>query len=168
MTTKINTLITIPAALRRALLTAALCAGCGYTTGLHLAPGHDSIGVELFRNDSPVRDLERDLHAALARSTRKLVDAPLVPPGQASLVAAELRIFGEGPGPVPGDGLDVGADEGDLARAIQLGDIEDRRRLGHGEIEQRAFAVDGALIATARPVRNVGHIGAHGAGDFFG
>lgn len=68
------------------VLTAALCVGCGYSTGLQLAPGHDSIGVELFRNDSPVRDLERDLHEALARSTRNLVDAPLVPPGQASVV----------------------------------------------------------------------------------
>jgi hypothetical protein len=72
--------------MKLALLTVALCAGCGYSTGLRLAPGHDSIGVELFRNDSPVRDLERDLHMALAKSTRNLVDAPLVAPSQASVV----------------------------------------------------------------------------------
>jgi hypothetical protein len=42
--------------------------------------------VEVFRNDSPVRDLERDLHLALAASTRNLVEAPLVRPGQASVV----------------------------------------------------------------------------------
>ena len=73
-------------AMKVALLLAALCAACGYSTGLQLAPGHDSIGVELFRNDSPVRDLERDLHLALASSTRNLVDAPLVSPAQASVV----------------------------------------------------------------------------------
>ncbi len=78
---------TLSSALRMPLVAAAaLCAGCGYTTGLQLAPGHYSIGVELFRNDTPVRDLERELHKALARSTRDMVDAPLVPPGQASVV----------------------------------------------------------------------------------
>jgi len=64
----------------------ALASGCGYTAGLRVPPGIDSVGVEVFGNDGRLRDLEIDLQEALSESTRRLVDAPLVDPGQADLV----------------------------------------------------------------------------------
>jgi hypothetical protein len=70
-----------------ALLALALLGGsCGYTTGLRVPPGIDSVGVEVFGNDGRLRDLELDLQDALSESTRRLVDAPLVDPNSADLV----------------------------------------------------------------------------------
>ncbi len=64
----------------------ALLAGCGYSTGLHLDQEYSSLGVELFGNDSPTRDLERELHSALTRVVRDRVSAPLLAPADADLV----------------------------------------------------------------------------------
>lgn len=74
--------------MRRSIWALALATlgGCGYSTGLRLAPGYSTIGIEVFGNDSPERDLEREFHAALTRATRDLVDAELVSPERASLV----------------------------------------------------------------------------------
>ncbi len=61
-------------------------AGCGYSTGLRLAPGYGSVGVEIFGNDSQVRDIERDFHTALTAVLRDRLQAPLSAPGEADLV----------------------------------------------------------------------------------
>jgi len=63
-----------------------LGAGCGYSTRLALAPRYTSLGIELFGNSSPERDLERELHEALVRSAATLLDATLVPVPRAGLV----------------------------------------------------------------------------------
>ena len=80
------------------LLVAGLLVGCGYRAGLHLAPEYGSVGVEMFGNDSPVRDVERDLHAALTEVVRDRVSAPLAAPGRAAVVVrgdvVEVRFRG--------------------------------------------------------------------------
>jgi hypothetical protein len=63
-----------------------LLGGCGYTTGLSLAPEYGSVGVELFGNDSRARDLERDLHVSLTQVLRDRVDAELRAPALADVV----------------------------------------------------------------------------------
>jgi len=63
-----------------------LAGACGYRAGLPLATGYESLGIEIFGNDSPERDLERELHVALTRAARDRVAAPLVAPGEAGLV----------------------------------------------------------------------------------
>ncbi|MCP3916372.1 MAG: hypothetical protein GY711_12515 [bacterium] len=75
----------------RALLGLAMLAmaGCGYSTGISLAPEHTSIGVEIFGRDgrkAPERGLERELHVELLRATRDLVDADVRRPSEADLV----------------------------------------------------------------------------------
>lgn len=73
---------------RRALAALALAAmsGCGYRASLTLPAAYDSIGVELFSNSSLEPDLEAELHVALVRSARELLEVPLVAPGRARLV----------------------------------------------------------------------------------
>lgn len=57
---------------------ALLATSCGYGTGLQVrASGIDSIGIEFFGNETPERDLERDLQDELARAVRSLSDAPI-------------------------------------------------------------------------------------------
>jgi hypothetical protein len=73
----------------RARALAALClalAACGYSAGYRPGAGRDSVGVELFGNDSPLIDLERALHAELTAALRDRVDAPLAAPSDADLV----------------------------------------------------------------------------------
>jgi lipopolysaccharide assembly LptE-like protein len=93
---------------------AGLClalAACGYSTGLTIPQAPEpmlqvpapsvaqgaaepavpvgplrTVGVEFFANDSPVRDLERDLQAALSRSVERLVRAPLISPKHSDVV----------------------------------------------------------------------------------
>lgn len=72
--------------MRAALLLVGLLASCGYRAGLQLAPEYGSVGVEMFGNDSPVRDVERDLHAALTQVVRDRVSTPLAAPGRAAVV----------------------------------------------------------------------------------
>jgi hypothetical protein len=71
---------------KSAALLATLLAGCGYSTGLRLEPEYESIGVEVFGNESQMRDVERDLHVALTRVVRDRVIAPLEAPSRADLV----------------------------------------------------------------------------------
>jgi hypothetical protein len=61
-------------------------AGCGYSTGLGLPPDERTIGVEFFHNDSPQRDIEKDLQSELAQSVERMVRAPLVSPERSDLV----------------------------------------------------------------------------------
>jgi hypothetical protein len=68
------------------LTAGGLAAGCGYRTGFHLSEGHDTVGVEVFGNDSLVRDLERELHEQTTRAVVSYVHAPLSAPANADLV----------------------------------------------------------------------------------
>ena len=68
------------------VLLAIVSSSCGFKTGLPLAEGYESLGIEVFSNDSLERNLEREMHAALTRTTKDLVDAELVTPGRADLV----------------------------------------------------------------------------------
>ncbi len=66
---------------------AALAAGaCGWSTGVTVPPEYRTVGVDLFRNESYLYDLERDLHQEMTRSVSSLVDAPLEDPARADLV----------------------------------------------------------------------------------
>lgn len=71
---------------RLTCLLASLSAGCGFSTGIRLAPAVGSIGVEMFGNDSAFTDLERDLHVQLSRSVRNISSAPLADPNRADLI----------------------------------------------------------------------------------
>jgi hypothetical protein len=76
---------------RRLAHVACLIAGlalssCGYETGLRVVDKHKSIGVEIFGNTTPERDLERTLHDQITRAVRDLTDAPLEKPSRAEVV----------------------------------------------------------------------------------
>lgn len=65
------------------LSTALLAGGCGYSSGLKVAQNYDSVGVELFGNDTFERDLEPLLHAHLTEVLTEISDARLASPEQA-------------------------------------------------------------------------------------
>lgn len=71
-------------ALAALLLGAA--AGCSYRSSLSLPAPYESIGIELFSNSSLEPDLEVELHRALVRNARELLDGPVVAPGRARLL----------------------------------------------------------------------------------
>ena len=67
----------------------ALCLAvpaCGYDAGLRVTEHHDSVGVELFGNESYERDLEAELHDQMTRVLRDQSDAHLVDPREAQAV----------------------------------------------------------------------------------
>lgn len=63
-------------------------AGCGYSSGLKVAENYDTVGVEIFANDSFERDLEPLLHEQLTGVLTELSDARLVSP---ELARAQIR-----------------------------------------------------------------------------
>jgi hypothetical protein len=64
-----------------------LClAACGYNAGLRVAEHHDSVGIEIFGNESYERDLEPELHEQMTRVLRDHSDARLVDPRDARAV----------------------------------------------------------------------------------
>lgn len=69
-----------------ALLAALLPASCGYTTRLEAEDGLQTIGLEVFLNDSDLRDLEAPLYEELSEAILERVRMPLVAPNQADLV----------------------------------------------------------------------------------
>lgn len=73
-----------------ALLVALVPAGCGYRAGLgaRLDDGStaDTIGIEIFGNESQLPNLERDLHEATSLSARRYLDMVLASPEHADLV----------------------------------------------------------------------------------
>jgi hypothetical protein len=76
-------------ALRAACLALFLClsgAGCGYSAGLRVSEHHDSVGIEIFGNQSYERDLEPQLHEQMTRVLRDQSDARLVDPREARAV----------------------------------------------------------------------------------
>jgi len=75
--------------LRAACLALFLClsgAGCGYSAGLRVSEHHDSVGIEIFGNQSYERDLEPQLHEQMTRVLRDQSDARLVDPREARAV----------------------------------------------------------------------------------
>jgi hypothetical protein len=75
----------IAGALALALALPAALGGCGYSRALSAPPGAASVGVTFFANDTPVRDLERELAVELAASVRDLVQTPLAEPQRADV-----------------------------------------------------------------------------------
>lgn len=71
---------------RLALLLVALSSACGYSSGLRVTERHRTVGLEVFKNDSFERDLERLLYDELARALRDYSDAELVDPSKAEVV----------------------------------------------------------------------------------
>ncbi|MEM1447964.1 MAG: hypothetical protein AAF957_00075 [Planctomycetota bacterium] len=73
-----------------ALMIALVPAGCGYRAGLgaRLDDGSlaDTIGIEIFGNESQLPNLERDLHEATSLSARRYLDLVLASPEHADLV----------------------------------------------------------------------------------
>lgn len=70
-------------------LVAVLClfvAGCGYDSGLRVTEHHESVGIEIFGNDTYERDLEPELHEQMTRVLRDQSDARLVDPREAQAV----------------------------------------------------------------------------------
>ena len=70
-------------------LSLCLClplAACGYDAGLRVTEHHDSVGVELFGNETYERDLEPELHDDMTRVLREQSDARLVDPRVAQAV----------------------------------------------------------------------------------
>lgn len=51
--------------------------GCGYSSGKLATQSEVSVGVEIFDNDSPLRDIERDLQGEISRAVRNLIQAPI-------------------------------------------------------------------------------------------
>lgn len=73
-------------ALALPLLLVLCAAGCGYDAGLRVAEHHESVGIELFGNESFERDLEPLLHEQMTRVLRDQSDAHLVDPREAQAV----------------------------------------------------------------------------------
>jgi len=74
-------------------------AGCGYSSGVRLPEGYESIAVEYFGNDGPRPDLERRLHSRLTGQVARMVEAPLVTTAEADLlvrgrIVDYRRLFG--------------------------------------------------------------------------
>jgi len=78
-------------AVRAALAALVGLAACGYHSGLEPPGGFETVGLEVFANDSRtdlVPDIERDLQDALGRAVERMLDATLVPPDRAELVVS--------------------------------------------------------------------------------
>jgi len=73
-------------ALGLALCSCLAVAACGYNAGLRVTEHHDSVGVDIFGNETFERDLEPELHAEMTRVLREQSDAHLVDPRVAQAV----------------------------------------------------------------------------------
>lgn len=69
-----------------ALLLGLATAGCSWHSGLTAPPGVDSIGLDVFENQTLERDLEPRLAEALSTALSQFVAAPLVRPSRADAV----------------------------------------------------------------------------------
>lgn len=71
-------------------LAAAWTAACGYQTGLSPAlpdgQAAESIGIEIFGNETLLPNIEQPLHAATSDSARRFLDLELLSPRRADLV----------------------------------------------------------------------------------
>lgn len=71
---------------RAGLLLLLLLGGCGYATGRIVPAKVQKVGVEVFENDSMLRDIEVPFHQELSRSIRDLIAVPIVAPGDADVI----------------------------------------------------------------------------------
>jgi hypothetical protein len=72
----------------RVCLSVALCitiAGCGYSSGVRLPEGVETVAVEYFANDSPVPGIDRTFHQSLSDQVSRMVSAPLTTPRRADI-----------------------------------------------------------------------------------
>jgi hypothetical protein len=107
------------------------CASACFSADELVAPGR-FVAAQAQLVPEPEVFAGRRAEAVLAHQAalrRQVVQHPIVvgPIVRMDVAPAELRVPGEGRGCVPCDGFDVGTDEADLAAAVQLGDVEDRR-----------------------------------------
>lgn len=72
--------------LLQALACALLLVSCGYSSRLRLPEERETVGVEIFANDSPLPVLERALYQSLDDSVASMVSAPLTSPALADIV----------------------------------------------------------------------------------
>jgi hypothetical protein len=126
-----------------ALALAALAGGCGYSSGLRLPEHYQTVGVEIFGNDGPEIDVERDLHLEMAQQVSELLHAPLTPPLRADVVVQ-------------------GVIE-DYSRRGGIRDGTDNRLLESAVvIRTRAWLVDGStgetIGRTARATARIGYV----------
>jgi hypothetical protein len=63
-----------------------LCFACNYTAGLQLPDDARTIGIDVYGNNSNLRNLEAELTSEIARAVSDLVHLPLVPPDEADYV----------------------------------------------------------------------------------
>ncbi len=116
------------------VLGAGLFGACGYRTGLSPAMPDgrpaESIGIEIFGNETLLPNLEQPLHAATTKSARRFLDLELRSPGRSDLVLqGSIKAFRRGDGARTPDNLfvetrDVILIEAtlvDRARGIELG-----------------------------------------------
>ena len=72
--------------MRLGLTLACTLAGCGYHTGLIAPEGRETIGVEFFSDDGPLRDVEVELQDELAQSIQRMLPLRVVDPAGADLI----------------------------------------------------------------------------------
>jgi hypothetical protein len=71
---------------RGALLAGLWLCGCGYSTGVRLPAGYETVGLSVFDNAGPEPRIERDLFASLSRQTSRMLAAEVRSPDRAELV----------------------------------------------------------------------------------
>jgi len=68
------------------LALACLLPACGYHAGLVAPEGTETIGVEFFTNDGPLRDVEVEFQDELAQAIQRMLPLRLVAPARADLI----------------------------------------------------------------------------------
>ena len=63
-----------------------LCFACNYTAGLQVPNDARTIGIDVYGNNSNLRNLEAEITGEIARAVSDLVHLPLVPPDEADYV----------------------------------------------------------------------------------
>ena len=63
-----------------------LCLACNYTAGLQVPDDARTVGIDVYGNNSNLRNLEVELTSEIARAVSDLVHLPLVPPDEADYV----------------------------------------------------------------------------------
>ncbi|MFT7668711.1 MAG: hypothetical protein ACI8X5_001409 [Planctomycetota bacterium] len=64
----------------------ALLTGCGYSSGIRLPDGAQSVGVTVFGNAGPFPELERELFSVLSSQASRMVDGEVREPKRADLL----------------------------------------------------------------------------------